>query len=110
TNLEVTQYQGSDAESYLNLHVRDTANPGATPATGGVSIQRGELGDFVAYTVNDGAGGRVTLTHEQLIDQYAAHGFVYRGLERADTLRGTQYADTLFGAGGKDTLFGNGGD
>ncbi len=109
-NLEVTQFQGPDGEGYLNLHVRDTANPGVTPATGGVSLLRGELGQFTTITVNDGAGGTVTLTSEQLLSQYTSQGLVYQGMAGAQTLTGTQFADTMFGDAGADTITGNAGD
>ncbi|MGH9255858.1 MAG: calcium-binding protein, partial [Vicinamibacterales bacterium] len=109
-SLEVTQYQAPDGEAYLNLHVRDDLNPGVTPATGGVSVQRGELGNFATVTVNDGAGGTVTLTHAQLMAQYAAQGFVYDGSAAAETLTGTSFADTMFGGAGADTISANAGD
>ena len=109
-NLEVTQYGAPDGETYLNLHVRDELSPGTTPATGGVSVQRGEIGYFAAITVSDGAGGAVTLTYDQLMGQYAGEGFVYRDGDAADTLIGTPYADTLFGYAGADVIQAGAGD
>ena len=109
-NLEVTQYEADGGDTYLNLHVRDAANPGQTPASGGVSVQGGELGSFGTITVNDGAGGTVTLTNSELLSQFAADGFVYRGSDAADTLIGTAHADQFFGGAGADTIYGNAGD
>ena len=110
SNLEATQYQGPDGETYVNLNIRDDLNPGVTPPTGGLSIQRGELGDFSTFTLSDGQGGSVSLTAEQLITQYGANGFVYRGRDASETLAGTSYADTLFGGGGRDTISANAGN
>ena len=45
-NLEITQYRAPDGDIYLNFHVRDDMNPGVTPATGGLSVQYGEIGQL----------------------------------------------------------------
>ena len=109
-NLEITQYEADGGDVFLNLHVRDTANPGATPASGGISLQGAELGAFVAVTLNDGAGGTVTLSGSELLSGFAAHGVVIRGSSSADTLLGTRHADVIFGGAGADTLDGGAGD
>jgi Ca2+-binding RTX toxin-like protein len=109
-NLEVTQYQGPDGEIYLNFHIRDGLNPGVTPTTGGVSLQKGELGSFATVTLEDGAGGTVTLTHAELMAEYAAHGLVYDGSAASETLIGTPYADTFFGGAGADSIQAGSGD
>ena len=61
-NLEVTQYEADGGDLFLNFHVRDAQNVGETPETDGVSVQGAELGTFPSVTLNDGAGGTVTLT------------------------------------------------
>ncbi len=109
-NLEITQYQAPDGEIYLNFHIRDDLNPGATPAVGGVSVQKGELGTFATVTVDDGAGGTVALTHAELMAQYTAHGLVYDGSGASETLIGTPFADTFFGGAGADTIQAGAGD
>ncbi len=109
-NLEVTRYTGEDGQPYLNLHVRDNAHPGQTPATGGVGVAREEYGAFASVTLNNGAGGTVTLTQEQLITQYLGTGLIFQGTDGADELIGTQYADTFFGGAGDDTIQGGAGD
>ncbi|MEW5891331.1 MAG: hypothetical protein AB1768_20400, partial [Pseudomonadota bacterium] len=43
-------------------------------------------------TVNDGAGGAVVLSYEQLMTQYAAQGFVYKATDESQTLIGTAQA------------------
>jgi Ca2+-binding RTX toxin-like protein len=110
TNLEITQYQALDGESYLNYHVRNDLAPGTTPATGGVSVQRGELGTFATVTVNDGAGGTAAFTHEQLMSNYTGQGLVYDGTEATETLSGTPFGDTFFGGAGADTINAGAGD
>jgi Ca2+-binding RTX toxin-like protein len=103
-NLELTQYRAPDGDTYLNFHMRDDLNPGVTPATGGVSVQYGEIGNFASVTVSDGAEGTVELSYEELMTQYAGHGLVYSGQAAAETLVGTPFADTFFGQGGADTI------
>ncbi len=109
-NLEITQYRAPDGDNYLNFHVRDEMNPGTTPATGGVSVQYGEIGTFTTATVSDGAGGTVSLSYESLMTQYAGHGLVYSGRAAAENLIGTPFADTVFGGGGADTVQAGAGD
>jgi len=109
-NLEITQYQAPDGEIYLNFHIWEDLNPGVTPASGGVSVQKGELGNFATMTVDDGAGGTVTLAHADLMAQYTGHGLVYDGSGAAETLIGTPFADTFFGDAGADTIQAGAGD
>jgi Ca2+-binding RTX toxin-like protein len=61
-------------------------------------------------TLNDSAGGAVTMTMEELLGQYAAGSFVFRGTDRADTLFGTAYGDSMYGGLGNDEIRGNAGD
>jgi Ca2+-binding RTX toxin-like protein len=101
SNLEVTQYEGRDGATYLNLHIRDEFNPGLTPAIGGVSVAGGDTGAFATITVNDGSGGSITLTYGELMSQYAGGPIVYRGTDAADTLVGSSTAGvTVFNAPG----------
>ena len=109
-NLEITQYRAPDGDNYLNFHVRDDLNPGATPATGGVSVQYGEIGNFASVTVSNGAEGTVELSYEELMTQHAAHGLVYSGTAAAELLVGTQHGDTFFGGAGADTIRAGAGD
>jgi Ca2+-binding RTX toxin-like protein len=109
-NLEITQYRAPDGDIYLNFHVRDDLNPGVTPATGGTSVQYGEIGNFASVTVSDGASGTISLSYESLMTQYAGHGLVYSGSAAAENLVGTQFADTVLGGGGADTIEAETGD
>jgi trimeric autotransporter adhesin len=109
-NLEITQFEADGGDLYLNFHIRDAARPGETPETGGVSVQGGELGRFATVTLNDGAGGTITLTNAELLTNFAAGGFVYRGTQGADVLFGTSGNDSMSGGEGADTLNGNAGD
>ena len=109
-NLEVTQYQALSGETYLNFHVRDEANPGVTPASGGVSVQSGELGYFATLTVLDGAGGTVTLSNEEVLTKKTVGPLFYQGLEGDERLVGTRFDDTMLGGAGSDTINGNAGD
>ncbi|MEW5891332.1 MAG: calcium-binding protein, partial [Pseudomonadota bacterium] len=109
-NLEITQYESADGEQYLNLHVRDDLNPGATPEAGGVSVERGEAGHFTTVTVADGAGGTLALDYATLMSQYAAQGFVYKATDESQTLIGTPFDDTIFAFGGEDTVNAGAGD
>src|SRR6266568_4734957 len=111
-NLEVTQSTDPFRRLFLDLHVRPGAIGPADPADSsvGVRITDGELGSFATVTVNDGAGGTVTLTHEQLMTQYASTGFTYPGTPGADQLVGTSHDDLMSGNDGNDTLFGNAGN
>src|SRR3954469_12888668 len=110
SNLEVTQYEADGGDLFFNLHVRDTGQPGARPASAGVSLQGAELGTFPAITLNDGLGATVTLTGSDLLSRFAAQGVVIRGSAGADTLLGTGYADVIFGGAGADTIDGGAGD
>jgi Ca2+-binding RTX toxin-like protein len=109
-NLEVSQYEAADGQTYLNFHVRDDLNPGVTPATGGVSVLRGHIGSFASITVNDGQGGALTFTHAELMGEYAGAGFVIDGTDAPETLLGTELADVFFGAAGEDILAAGAGD
>lgn len=109
-NVEITQYEADGGDLFLNLHARDTDHPGATPPSGGVSLQGVELGTFAAITLNDGAGGTVTYTGSDLLSRFAAEGIVVRGTSSGNTLFGTQYADVMFGGAGADAISGGAGD
>ena len=109
-DLEITQFEADGGDIYLSFHARDAAHPGETPQTGDVAVQSGETGSFSTVALNAAAGGTVTMGIDQLLDQYAAGSFTYRGTERADTLSGTRSDDSLYGGAGNDLILGNDGN